>query len=211
MSDLTRTFWLNAVIGIYLTALLVLDDAHPVLKLCWLLGAVAAVFVCRMEWLSAHNRTSAWSVWRWRPRTRDAEVRGDQPLVSWWIEQFAVILLTNEALRANRRSDPLTADRLRTVVNAGGQWERNQRRKIEARKSAEKIKAHLTQAAEAGQRMSDHLDSAVVPSIIAFREATQYRNRLDRERRKGLVFVHNEANRVRKELGLPLASPRMTI
>lgn len=58
--------------------------------------------------------------WDWKK----PKGHGDQPLVEWWFEQVALYLVTAIAVRAHRRSDWQTFDRLKAIVRAGAKAER---------------------------------------------------------------------------------------
>lgn len=204
MSNPGRNFWIQATIGVYLAALSVFGSSPGWMNAIWVTGATVAAWLCWGYWRDANpGDPNAWSLWRWR-KPNDPWHEG-QTLLSWWVEQAAVFTLTNAGLRAARRGDRTTARRVDHLLLAGAAWERDERRRIAFNETAGRIAESTNTLRDSLGRMAENVDEAV--DFAAFSSSAKFHNTIARERRKGLVFVHNEANRVRREMGLPIDRP----
>lgn len=147
---------------------------------------------------------SVWSLWTWRKRA--PELHEGQPIWRYWIEQAAILALCGERLHADKRGDQQTVSRITAVLDGGAQWEHRALRRIEFAKSAAKIATQVDALQQAMAGVAEKVQPAMErasDNIIEFSSSSRFHNRIARERRKGMVFVHNEANRVRREMGLP--------
>lgn len=149
---------------------------------------------------------SVWSRWTWRKRA--PELHEGQPIWRYWIEQFAVMVMCSERLKAHNRDDQQTVRRISAVLEGGTQWEREERRRRDMIETQRRMGDMFKGLVAAGNRMAEVLDTPLRSSgLPEFSSSSRFHSHIARERRKGLAFVHSEVNRVRKEMGLPPAYP----
>lgn len=59
--------------------------------------------------------------WEWKvPKGHGS----DQPVLEWWFEQIALVILLKVGVRAHKRGDEVTFLRMRKVLNAGAAAEK---------------------------------------------------------------------------------------